>query len=94
MLPYLCINLKKMALIYVILDLEDRIPVLTAKTIEKTEQLLDEYMGVGVDGNVKYVGFFQYNSKYGDIYEGYYEYETDYGQEKFIRYCMSVDELN
>ena len=83
-----------MALIYTILDLEDRIPILTATTIEKAEELLNEYMGIVIDKSIQYVGFFEYNSKYGDIYEGYYEYKTDYGQEKFIRYCMSIDELN
>jgi hypothetical protein len=83
-----------MALIYTILDLEDRIPILTATTIDKVEKLLNEYIGLGIDKTVEYIGFFQYDSKYGDIYEGYYEYKTEYGQEKFIRYCMSIDELN
>lgn len=84
---------KKMALIYLILDLEDRIPVLTATTIDKAKNLLDEYMGIGIDKNIEYIGFFEYESKYGDIYEGYYEYKTQYGQEKFIRYCMMIDDL-
>lgn len=83
-----------MALIYTILDLEDRIPVLTSTTIDKAKSLLDEYMSIGLDKTVEYIGFFTYNSKYGDIYEGYYEYKTEQGLEKFIRYCMLIDELN
>jgi hypothetical protein len=51
-------------------------------------------MGLGSDETVEYTGFTKYDPEYYEIYEGFYEYKTQYGQEKFIRYCMSIDELN
>jgi len=93
-------NLKKlttMALIYFVNDREDKIPVLTATTVEKVKQLLDEYMGLPPyfeDKDVEYLGYFPYDSKYRDIYEGTYKYR--YGDEiqEFGLYCMEIDALN
>ena len=86
-----------MALIYFVNDREDKIPVLTATTVEKVKQLLDEYMGLPPyfeDKDVEYLGYFPYDSKYPDIYEGTYKYR--YGDEiqEFGLYCMEIDALN
>ena len=71
-----------MPLIYFVNDREDKIPILTATTVEKAKQLLDEYMGLPPyyqDKDVEFLGYFPYNSKYPDIYEGNYKYR--YGDE-------------
>ena len=86
-----------MALIYFVNDREDKIPVLIATTLEKVKQLLDEYMGLPPyfeDKDVEYLGYFPYDSKYPDIYEGTYRYR--YGDEiqEFGLYCMEIDALN
>jgi hypothetical protein len=82
-----------MALIYLIVDKEDRIPVLTATTMDKSKLLLDEYMGLGFDKEVEYIGFFPYDTEYTEIYEGVYKYKSQYGIQEFIRYCMPIDEV-
>lgn len=83
-----------MALIYFIVDDEDRIPILTASNLEKVLTLLDEYMGFGNEG-VEYLGFEEFdNCGYPDIYEGMYKYRTDYaGEQKFLRYCLELDKI-
>jgi hypothetical protein len=87
-----------MTLIYVILDSNDRIPILTASSIEKTELLLNQYMGVEgpiVDESVEYIGFEPFDDRgYYTIYEGEYKYKTEDGEQRFIRYCMELDTLN
>jgi hypothetical protein len=87
-----------MTLIYVILDSNDRIPILTASSIEKTELLLNQYMGVEgpiVDESVEYIGFEPFDDRgYYTIYEGEYKYKTEDGEQRFIRYCMGLDTLN
>ena len=87
-----------MALIYVILDSNDRIPILTASSIEKTELLLNQYMGVEgpiVDESVEYIGFEPFDDRgYYEIYEGEYKYKTEDGEQRFIRYCMGLDSLD
>lgn len=82
-------------MIYVILDKQDRIPVLTATSIDKIKELLDEYMGLGKDNNVEYIGFVpRYDmTEYFDIYEGSYVYKYNEEQQCFIRYCMNIDIL-
>ena len=87
-----------MPLIYLIVEREDRIPTLTATSMEMAKNLLDEYMGLPPyfeDKDVEYLGYFPYNSKYGgDIFEGTYKYR--YGDEiqEFGLYCMEIDALN
>jgi hypothetical protein len=87
-----------MTLIYVILDSNDRIPILTASSIEKTELLLNQYMGVEgpiVDESVEYIGFEPFDDRgYYTPYEGEYKYKTEDGEQRFIRYCMGLDSLN
>ena len=87
-----------MTLIYVILDSDDRIPILTTSSIEKAELLLNEYMGVEgpiVDESVEYIGFEPYDDRgYYSPYEGEYKYKTEDGEQRFIRYCMGLDTLN
>jgi hypothetical protein len=87
-----------MTLIYVILDSNDRMPILTASSIEKTELLLNQYMGVEgpiVDESVEYIGFEPFDDRgYYTIYEGEYKYKTEDGEQRFIRYCMGLDSLD
>jgi hypothetical protein len=86
-----------MALIYFINDREDKIPVLTATTVEKAKQLLDEYMGLPPyfeDKDVEYLGYFPYDSSYPDIYEGTYKYRDGNEIQEFGLYCMEINALN
>ena len=86
-----------MALIYFVNDREDKIPVLTATTLEKVKQLLDEYMGLPPyfeDKDVEYLGYFPYDSSYPDIYEGTYKYRDGDEIQEFGLYCMEIDALN
>jgi hypothetical protein len=87
-----------MTLIYVILDSNDRIPILTTSSIEKAELLLNQYMGVEgpiVDESVEYIGFEPFDDRgYYTIYEGEYKYKTEDGEQRFIRYCMGLDSLD
>ena len=86
-----------MALIYLVNDREDKIPILTATTIEKVKQLLDEYMGLPPyfeDKDVEYLGYFPYDSSYPDIYEGTYKYRDGDEIQEFGLYCMEIDALN
>ena len=86
-----------MALNYVILDKEDRIPVVIADSLEKAKELIDEFVvlvkkfpkSTGV-----YLGFQAYDSEHPDIFEGVYSYSTDLGTLKYLRYCMVVNDLN
>jgi hypothetical protein len=91
-------TLNIMTLIYVILDSNDRIPILTTSSIEKAELLLNQYMGVEgpiVDESVEYIGFEPFDDRgYYTIYEGEYKYKTEDGEQRFIRYCMGLDSLD
>lgn len=78
-----------MALIYVILN-QDRIPVVTATSLQKVRELLDEYVGVET-GYGEFVEFDKYDGEFPDIYEGIYKYNTEDGPEIFIRYCVVID---
>ena len=86
-----------MPLIYFVNDREDKIPVLTATTLENVKQLLDEYMGMPPyfeDKDVEYLGYFPYDSSYPDIYEGTYKYRDGNEIQEFGLYCMEIDALN
>jgi hypothetical protein len=86
-----------MPLIYFVNDREDKIPVLTATTLEKVKQLLDEYMGMPPyyeDKDVEYLGYFPYDSSYPDIYEGTYKYRDGNEIQEFGLYCMEINALN
>ena len=86
-----------MPLIYFVNDREDKIPILTATTVEKVKQLLDEYMGLPPyfeDKDVEYLGYFPYDSSYPDIYEGTYKYRDGNEIQEFGLYCMEINALN
>ncbi len=86
-----------MALIYLVIDRADKIPILTASTREKAKELLDEYMGLPPyfeDKDVEYLGYFPYNCKWPDIYEGDFKYRDGEDIQVFSLYCMTLDELN
>jgi hypothetical protein len=78
--------------IYLILDKVDRIPILTADSFEKAKLLLDDYMGLGLDKSVKYIGFDKYEPEYYEIYQGVFKYTSSYGSDEFILYCMELNQ--
>jgi hypothetical protein len=90
-------NIKKA--VYLILEQQDRIPILVADAKEKAKELLDEYMGLEVDEDVKYVGFEKYDSEYYSPFEGTFTYLTNYPfdkeerTEKFLLYYMTVNDV-
>jgi len=86
-----------MALIYLICDSEDRIPIMVASSVEKIELLLNQYMGVEgpiIDESAEFIKYLPYNGQYADIYEGVYKYRSNDGEFEFLRYCMVLDGLN
>ena len=86
-----------MSLIYLVIEKIDSIPILTASTREKAKELLDEYMGLPPyfdDKNVEYLGYFPYDSKWPDIYEGDYKYRDGEDIQVFSLFCISLDKLN
>jgi hypothetical protein len=52
-------------------------PIATAHTFDDLKVGIDEYYGIGKDKDVKYLGWFPYDSKYPDDYQGMYIYEVD-----------------
>ncbi len=52
-------------------------PIATAHTFDDLKAGIDEYYGIGKDKDVKYLGWFPYESKYPDSYEGWFEYEVN-----------------
>lgn len=57
---------------YLAMD-EEKIPIASAATFEDLKAALDIYYGVQSD-SAKCEGWFPYDSKYPDEYEGYYKY--------------------
>jgi hypothetical protein len=81
-----------MKTIYLIVDAKDRIPILTATTLEKVKELLDEWMGFPQEG-IEYLGFNAYDDRgYHGSYEGEYSYKNGDDMQTFLRYWLSVDE--
>jgi hypothetical protein len=89
----------------VITDKEDGVPIILASSIEKAEELLFEYMGlgsptVGDDESVVFLGFKKMEySEFEDSYDGYYSFKTKYGFDtdytiqNFGRFTMYLDQL-
>jgi hypothetical protein len=73
---------------YVACDFEDKYPIVTADSFENIRKALDEYCGADERNAAKYLGFKPYDSKYGSEYEGYFEYEYEFGNVKFNIYCV------
>lgn len=72
-------------------------PVISAESFDNLKLALDEYCGADKRNTGKYIGFYPYNTKYPDEYEGYFEYEcckngNDWNGEtyidKFKVYCI------
>jgi len=88
-----------MKAVYLVLDKEDKAPILVADSKEKVKDLLDEYMGLEVDEDIKYVGFEKYDSEYYSPFEGTFTYLTNYPfdkeekEEKFLLYYMVVNDV-
>ncbi len=76
---------------YLAID-SDNNPLTTAGSFNDLRLSLDDYFGVGgKDQTAKCLGFKPYESKYGDTYEGYYEYQFDFNgiqTEKVKVYCL------
>lgn len=85
--------------IYVILDKDDKRPILVADTFKKAKDLLDEYMGIDMDEDVQFIKYEKYENKYFDIFEGTFTYLTNYKfdnkprEEKFLVYCMGLNDV-
>jgi len=67
-------------LIYVVIEKEDNIPIITASTFEKAQQQLSDYMGwenpIHVD-SVKYLGYKKIEySEFEDALQGVYTFES------------------
>lgn len=60
---------------YIAIDVDGHKPIASAGTFEDLKLALDEYYSIGKDETARCLGFTPYESKYGDEYEGYYEYE-------------------
>jgi hypothetical protein len=73
---------------YVACDFEDKYPIVTADSFENIRKALDEYCGADERNAAKCLGFKPYDSKYGSEYEGYFEYECEFGDVKFNIYCV------
>ena len=76
---------------YLAID-EEKIPITTAANFEDLKAGVDDYYGIGVDDKAKYLTYKPYDSQYWDIYQGYFEYETNYVDEvkieKIYVYCL------
>jgi hypothetical protein len=46
------------------------------------------------DKDVEYLGYFPYNCKWPDIYEGDFKYRDGEDIQVFSLYCMTLDKLN
>jgi hypothetical protein len=88
-----------MKAIYLIVDDADRIPITAASSIEEAEKLLNDYMGLGKDSSVEYLGFTKYDDReFYSPYEGYYKYKAIYFEVEeiftFLRYYLVLNELS
>lgn len=59
---------------YVAVDAEARKPIASAETFDNLRLALDEYYAVD-RGEGRCLGWYPFDSKYPDDYEGHYEYE-------------------
>ena len=59
---------------YVAVDADGFKPIASAETFDNLRLALDEYYAVD-KGQAKCIGWYPFDSKYPDDYEGYYEYE-------------------
>lgn len=62
---------------YIAIDTDGNKPIASAGTFNDLKLALDDYYNV----DAKCLGFTPYESKYGDEYEGYYEYEFKFANE-------------
>jgi hypothetical protein len=67
--------MTRVRITYVALDSDGNKPILSASTFKDLKNGLDDYYGVGgKDETAKCLGWFPYNTKFPDEYEGYFEY--------------------
>jgi hypothetical protein len=83
---------------YLILDGEDKFPVLIADSLEKVLAMLDEYTGFGTDPTTKYLGFTEFDDcGYPSSYEGCYTYEININgktlKDTFLRYYVHLNDF-
>ena len=67
--------MNRIKVTYIAIDSDGNKPITSASSFEDLRKALDDYYAVGT-GESKCLGFFPYDSKYPDEYEGYYEYES------------------
>lgn len=60
--------------IYVAVDSDGGKPIMTADNFDNLKKGLDEYFSIGKT-TAEFLGWFPYNSKFPDDYEGYLEYK-------------------
>ena len=79
--------------VYLILDAEDRIPILISSSPEKLKRLLHEYMGVSDSAEYpKYLGYEKFDDRgYYSIYEGSHRYHDGDSEVEFLQYYLPVD---
>lgn len=68
-------------------------PIVTAGSFDDLKAGIDSHYGVpDQDPTAKYLGWFPYESKYGDEYEGCFKYSFEYGGEEETHtvrvYCL------
>ena len=77
-------------IIYFIVHEKWGIPICSSTTLSRVLELLDEYMGIGIDNTVEYLGFEKNDD---EINQGTYKYKNEFGSHRFIMYCMPIDKL-
>ena len=65
----------KIKVTYIACDYDNCRPIISAESFENLRLALDNYCGADHRNLAKCNGFFPYNTKYPDYYEGYFEYE-------------------
>lgn len=75
---------------YVALN-QDGKPITTADNIENILKAVDNYFGVE-KGQAECLGFYPFETKYPDEYEGYIEYKYEHNEEQYLEkiriYCI------
>lgn len=75
---------------YIAIDCDGHKPIMTAETFTDLKKGLDDYYEIDKT-NAECLGFFPYESKYPDEYEGYYKYKYHMIKEyidKIKVYCV------
>jgi hypothetical protein len=82
-----------MTSIFLIQDSKTRSPIITASKLETAERMLHEYMKLGIDTSVKYLGFdmLEYPVGQEGPYLGSYCYTHTGGESLFFLFSLPID---